>query len=149
MSKLKGKITDQVEESGSADAHTSPEGDVGRREVDEEESNEDVENLSIEEKNKRKRSKNQLPTNDKGSGGNFGSKRAPDSDEDGNDVETSKGDEEQSRDLGSGEESVNGGDCSGQAPAWTLLSSSGSDALLTIDDLFAASFGFDFNLISI
>ena len=34
---------------------------------------------------------------------------------------------------------MNGGDCSGQAPAWTLLSSSGSDALLTIEDLLAAS----------
>ena len=139
MSRLKGKISDQVEDSGSADAHTSFEGNVEQRGVDEDELNED-ENLSIDEKNKRQRSKDQLSANDKGSVGRFGSKRAPDSNEDGNDDETSKGDEEQPRDLGSGEESGNGGDCSGQAPAWTLLSPSGSDGLLTIDDLFAASF---------
>ena len=58
---------------------------------------------------------------------------------DDNDNWASQG-KEQLEGLGSGEESVNGGDCSGQAPAWTLLSSSGSDALFTIDDLFAASF---------
>ena len=135
MSRLKGKISDQVEVSGSADALTSLEGNVEQREVDEDEVNEEDENLSIDEKNKRQRSKDQLSTNDKGSVGRFGSKRAPDSNEDGNDDETSKGDEEQPRDLGSGEESGNGGDCSGQAPAWTLLSSSGSDGLLTIEDL--------------